>query len=58
MKRYKPRAYLEKVCNGHFGFEYTYTWVARDDWGKAIAYGRTRKICEQYCRWAGYVPER
>ena len=53
----KPRAYLKKVCNGWFGFEPTFMWVARDYWGNAVAYGYTRKVCERECRRFGYVPE-
>ena len=58
MKERKPRAYLEKVCNGWFMLSPTYTWVARDYWGNAVGYGRTRKACKQDCRYHGYVPER
>lgn len=57
-RQYKPRAYLEKVCNGWFMLEPCYTWVAREYWGSAVAYGHTRKECEAECRYKGYVPVR
>ena len=55
-RRTKERAYLEKVSNGWFMLERTTTWVARDYWGNAVAYGKTRKDCEENCRYKGYVP--
>lgn len=58
MKRRKPRAYLSQICTGHFMLNPTFAWIARDDCGSEVARGRTRKLCEQYTRWAGYVPVR
>jgi len=58
MKRQrKPRAYLKRVCNGWFGLEYTFTWIAYNDWGNSVAWGKTRRECERECRLYGYVPE-
>lgn len=53
----KPRAYLKHVCNGWFAFEPVYMWVAYNDWGNSVAWGKTRRECEKECRWDGYVPE-
>lgn len=57
-RQHKPKAYLEKVQNGWFMLEPHFTWVAREYWGSAVAYGSTRKECEQNCRDRGYVPVR
>lgn len=57
-RKYKPRAYLEKLCNGYFVFSPVYVWRATDRWGYVVGYGRTRKECESVTRSAGYVPER
>ena len=54
----KERAYLEFYRTGWFMGEYTYSWIARDYWGNYVASARTRKECEQECRYRGYVPER
>ena len=58
MRETKPRAYLEKVCNGGFMLEYTYRWIAKDRYGHQVASGKTRKECEAECRHYGYVPVR
>ena len=53
----KPSAYLEKwsfECGDHKWNE----WIARNDFGNGIAFGRTRKECEADCRRVGYVPRR
>ena len=58
-RKRKLRAYLQKEITGHWLCDPITHWVARDEWTKnAIAYGRTRKECEQKCRDKGYVPER
>ena len=54
----KPRASLEKKTIGYsFGLPQT-EWVACNEWGNSIAWGKTRKECEADCRRAGFVPER
>ena len=53
----KPRAYLKKVQNGWFMFQPVIEWVAYNAWGNSVAWGHTRKDCEQECRRLGYVPE-
>jgi len=57
-RQYKPRAYLEKLCNGYFVFSPVFCWRSTDRWGNLVAYGRTRKECERNTRERGYVPER
>lgn len=56
-RKYKPRAYLKKVQNGWFMLEPCFEWVAYNDWGNSVAWGKTRKECEKECRYNGYVPE-
>lgn len=57
-RRCRERAYLDYYRTGHFGFEYTYSWIARDAWGNTICSGKTRKECEAECRRRAYVPVR
>ncbi len=54
----KPRAYMRKEINGHWCFEPTVRWVARDIWDVLVASGKTRKECEKNTRDSGYVPIR
>lgn len=58
MRTARESAYLTKEIIGHFMFELTVRWIARDYWGNWITSGRTRKECEQNCRDLNYTPKR
>lgn len=58
MKSRKPTAYLAPYITGHFCFKPVREWLAKNDWGNTIAWGKTRRECEQEARRAGYVPVR
>lgn len=52
----KPSCYLEKYRTGYFGLEYTYSWIARDNWNNEVARAKTKKECEYKARLNGYTP--
>jgi hypothetical protein len=54
----KPRAYLEKWSFVYGDDNLGSIWYGRDQLGKCVAQGKTRKECEKQCRYKGYVPER
>lgn len=54
----KPTAWIDRERTGYFMLEATAAWVGRDTFGNEIARARTRKDCEQDCRWKGYTPRR
>lgn len=64
MRERKPRAYLEPKIVSYglldmaLGFKPKRSWEARDYCGHLVAWGDTRKECEDECRYYGYVPER
>jgi len=58
MRHYKPAAYVAPYYNGYFMLGRTVTWCAKDDWNNTVAWGMTRKECEQEAREKGYTPIR
>jgi len=54
----KPTAYIAPYITGHFMLEPVREWLGKNYWGNTVAWGKTRRECEQECRRAGYIPVR